>query len=100
MRQQLSQKEIEKITIPEQKYRLLLDSGSQRSYIARCLADIIDAKSIRTEYLANRGFGALTSEHLPKEVVDKTISDKKDKESVQIEPAVVEWMLEIMCQKP
>ena len=40
------------------KRRLLFDGGSQRTYVLKTLVDAIEAKTIRTEYLAVRTFGA------------------------------------------
>ena len=67
------------------KCRLLLDSGSQSSYITRPVADIIERKSIRTENLAIVAFWGSPSECLPRELAGITLSDKKDKESILIE---------------
>ena len=72
------------------KYRLLFDSGSQRTYVSRTLADAIEAETIRTKYLAVGTFGASATECLPRDVVSITISDRADQESIQIEPIVAE----------
>ena len=72
------------------KWRLLFDSGSQRTYVLRTLVDAIEAETIRTEYLAVRMFGASTTECLPRDVASITISDRADLESIQVEPTVVE----------
>ena len=54
------------------------------------MADIIDAKSIKGDYLTIGVFRASASEHLAIEVVDITISDKEDKDSIQLKPVMVE----------
>ena len=72
------------------KRRLLFDSGSQRTYVSRTLVEAIDAGTIRSEYLAVETLGALTTECLPRDVVNITVSDRADQESIQVEPIVVE----------
>ena len=71
------------------KWRLLFDSGSQRTYVLRTLVDAIEAETIRTEYLAVGTFEASTTKCLPKDVVSITVSDKADQESIQIKPNVL-----------
>ena len=50
----------------DQNVKYYLKDSSKRSYITRSLADIIDAKSIGTEYFTNGAFGASTSKVLIK----------------------------------
>lgn len=72
------------------KCRLFLDKYCQRSYITRSMADMIDAKSIKADYLAIGVFRASTLEYLSMEVVDITTSDEEDKDSIQLKPVVAE----------
>ena len=55
------------------KCRLLFDIGSQRTYILRTSVDVIEAETIRTEYLAVGTFEASTTECLPRDVVRITV---------------------------
>ena len=72
------------------KCRLLFDSGSECTYVSRTLVDTVKAETIRTEYLAVGTFGASTTECLPRDVINITVSDRADQKSIQIEPIVVE----------
>ena len=72
------------------KCRLFLEKYCQRLYITRSMADMIDTKSIKADYLTIGVFRASTSEYLSIEVVDIAISDKEDKDSVQLKPVMVE----------
>ena len=58
------------------------NSGSQRTYVSRTLADAIEAETIRKEYLAVGTFEASTTECLSRDVVSITVSDKADQESI------------------
>ena len=72
------------------KFRLLFDSGSQRTYVSRKLVVAIEAEIIRTEYLAVGTFRASTTQYLAIDVVIITVSDRADQESIEIETIVVE----------
>ena len=50
----------------DQNVKYYLKYSNKRSYITRSLVDIIDAKSIRTEYFTIGAFGASTSKVLTK----------------------------------